>query len=126
MHFLIVDDEELVRRALERGFRGAGYAADRGHRVSFAVNGDDCRRTVADEGPFDVIFMDGNLGSGDDGPNVVFKLREAGCTAKIVMTSSSADMSALGVQVGANASCDKTNLGADTTATLAALGIPPP
>lgn len=126
MHFLIVDDEELVRRALGRGFRTAGYAADRGHRVSFAVNGDDCRRMVADDGPFDVIFMDGDLGPGDQGPNVVFKLREAGCTTKIIMTSSSADMSELGVQVGANASCDKANLGADTATTLATLGIPPP
>lgn len=126
MHFLIVDDDDMIRRALKRSFSDAGYTADRGHRVSFAVNGNDCRRMVADQGPFDVIFMDGNLGSGDDGPNVVFKLREAGCTAKIVMTSSSADMSALGVQVGADTSCDKTNLGTDTAATLATLGIPPP
>lgn len=126
MHILIVDDDGQVLRALDRRFRNAGYTPDRGHRVSVAVDGNACQWIVADDGPVDVIFMDGNLGAGDDGPSVVLKLREAGCTARIIMTSSAADMSALGIQAGANASCDKVNLGADTAAVLAALGIPPP
>ena len=126
MRLLIVDDDVLVRRSLQRALERAGYTAGRGHRISCAGDGDACRRIVAEEGPFDVIFMDGELGPGDTGPIVVFKLREAGCNATIIMTSSHADMAQAGITAGANASCDKVALGADTDAVLRELGISPP
>lgn len=128
MHLLIVDDDALVRRALERRFRGAGYTPDRGHRVSVAEDDRACLRLCA-EVPVDVIFMDGDLGNGasePSGPSIVRALRSARCTAKIVMTSSRADLEREGIAAGADASCDKTNLGADIAATLAKLGISPP
>lgn len=126
MHILIVDDEHLVRRALQRAFERAGYTAERGHRISCAPDGDTCRRIVAEERPIDIIFMDGDLGPGDTGPIVVQALRLAGCTAKIVMTSSRAGMVEAGMMAGADASCDKVNLGAETELVLDTLGIPPP
>ncbi|MDP3771371.1 MAG: response regulator [bacterium] len=126
MHILIVDDDDLLRRSLRRTFERIGYTANRGHRVSFAVDGNTCRSMVAENGPFDVIFMDGDLGAGDTGPVVVLALREAGCRATIIMTSSSPDMSAIGVEAGANGSCDKMAFGTDPEAILARLGIPPP
>lgn len=126
MHILVVDDDAFVRRSLQRTFERAGYTAERGHRVSFAPDGDACRRIVADEGPIDVIFMDGELGPGDTGPIIVFKLREAGCKAKIIMTSGHAGMVQAGITAGADASCDKGDLGVETASVLATLGIPLP
>lgn len=126
MHILIVDDDPPVRRSLRRVFESAGYTAERGHRISFASDGDTCRRTVAKDGPIDVIFMDGKLGLGDTGPVVVLKLREAGCTAKIVMTSGNTSMNKAGMAAGADVSCIKVDLSAKLTSVLAALGIPPP
>ncbi len=125
MHILIVDDDPMVHRALLRAIERVGYTADRGHRISCAESGDVCRRIVAEES-VDVIFMDGELGPGDTGPVVVSQLREAGCRARIVMTSSLPELSDVGIEAGADAKCDKTNLGADPEATLAQLGIPPP
>lgn len=125
MHILIVDDDERFRRSLKRAIERAGYTAERGHRVSFAPDGDACHRIVADDGPIDVIFMDGELGPGDTGPIIVFKLREAGCTAKIVMTSGHVGMVQAGIAAGADASCDKSDLGVSTESVLTALGIPP-
>ncbi len=106
--------------------KGAGYTADRGHRISYAENGDVCRRIVADDGPVDVIFMDGELGPGDTGSVVVSRLREAGYTAKIIMTSSHAGMVQAGLTAGANASCDKTDLYVKTLEVLTGFGVPPP
>lgn len=126
MHILIVDDDPLVRRSCQRSLGRAGYTTERGHRISIAPDGDTCRRIVAEEGPIDVIFMDGELGPGDTGPVIVFKLREAGCSAKIVMTSGHAGMVQAGITAGANASCDKVSLGAETVSVLAALDIPLP
>jgi CheY-like chemotaxis protein len=126
MHILIVDDEAPVRRVLQRSLERAGYTAERGHRISCAADGDICRAVVANDGPVDVIFMDGYLGPGDTGPLVVFKLREAGCTAKIIMTSSKADMAKAGLTAGADSYCDKVDFGEKTEAILAQLGIPPP
>lgn len=126
MHILIVDDDTQVRRSLQRTFERARYTVERGHRISFAPDGDACLRIVADEGSVDFIFMDGELGSGDTGPIVVFKLREVGCKAKIIMTSGHAGMVQAGITAGADASCDKVNLGTETELVLTALGIPPP
>lgn len=126
MHILIVDDDVLTRRTMQRTFERAGYTAERGHRVSFAPDGDACRRIVAEDGPIDIIFMDGELGPGDAGPIIVFKLREAGCRAKIVMTSSHGGMVQAGMTAGADAFCDKVDLGVETESVLTALGIPPP
>lgn len=126
MHILIVDDEGPIRRSLQRTFERVGYTAERGHRISCADGGDTCRQIVAEEGPIAVIFMDGDLGPGDTGPIVVQALRLAGCTAKIVMTSSRAGMVEAGIMAGADASCDKMDLGANTESVLTSLGIPPP
>lgn len=126
MHILIVDDEHFVRRALQRALECAGYTTERGHRISCAPDGDACRRIVAEEGPIDAIFMDGELGPSDPGPIIVQALRLAGCIAKIVMTSSHAGMVEAGMMAGADASCDKANLGVETESVLATLGIPPP
>lgn len=126
MHILIVDDDAPVRRSMQRALERAGYTDERGHRISCAPNGDTCRRIVAEGGPIDVIFMDGELGPGDTGPIIVFRLREAGCKAKIVMTSGKPGMVTAGIAAGADASCDKVSLGAETESVLAMLGIPPP
>lgn len=126
MHILIVDDVPLVRRSLRRVFESAGYTIERGHRISLAPDGDTCRRIVAEDGPVDVIFMDGELGPGDTGPIIVSKLRDAGCRAKIVMISSNAGMVTAGIAAGADTSYNKTDLGANAESVLTALGIQPP
>jgi len=126
MHILIVDDDEQLPRALQRALKDAGYTADRGHRISCAGDGNACRRIVAEDGPVDVMFMDGDLGIGDTGPQVVSMLREAGCTATIIMTSGSAEMCQAGIEAGANGSCNKPILGVDPTKVLITFGIPPP
>ena len=73
MHILIVDDDQSLRRALGRAIELAGYATEHGHRVSTARDGDECRRFVA----VDVILMDGDLESRENGPQVVAAMRQA-------------------------------------------------
>lgn len=49
---LVVDDEELVRRFVERALRQANY------EVSVAVDGAEAIRIAAEQGPFDLLLTD--------------------------------------------------------------------
>ena len=123
MHILIVDDDQSFRRALGRAIELAGYDTEHGHRVSTARDGDECRRVVAD-GAVDVILMDGDLDDPrENGPQVVATLRQAGYTEKIIMTSSKPALAEEGLRAGADASCDKVDLGVDPRTVLSSLGV---
>lgn len=128
MRFLIVDDEGNFVRALKRQLVSIGYTLERGHRVDHAANLATCRQLASQSPSIDVVFMDGDLGLGDeDGPAIVQMLRgELRSTARIVMTSSLDRYVRAGIEAGADTSVDKVRLATETAEALTTLGIPLP
>ncbi len=63
--------------------------------------------TVLAEQSIDIILMDGNLGNGVYGADVVRRLRASGVTTKIVMFSSEEKYNQAGIAAGANGSWNK-------------------
>src|SRR5690606_32414011 len=77
---LLVDDEPLVRRALERTLRGMGY------EVKTAANGSEAIETLAREGPVDLVIAD-VLMPIVSGPELAAHLAESGLAIPILFIS---------------------------------------
>jgi two-component system OmpR family response regulator len=93
---LVVEDEQKVRRGLERGLQSAGYA------VATAATGDEGLK-LATAGAFDCLVPDWML-PGRDGLNIVRTLRADGRTAPILLLTArdAIEDRVLGLEAGAN------------------------
>jgi two-component system cell cycle sensor histidine kinase/response regulator CckA len=55
LRVLVVDDEEPIRRFVER------VLTDAGHRTTLAVDGEDALKVAKAHGPFDLLLTDVNM-----------------------------------------------------------------
>lgn len=97
-HILVVDDDGLVRRMLERYLTGEGY------RVSSAENGDTMRKVLADNGsPVQLVLLDVTL-PGEDGLDLAREIRQMSSNIGIIMvTGRGATIDrVIGLEVGAD------------------------
>ncbi len=86
---LVLEDEEVVRRALRRMLKQLGYEAE------FTEDGNETIRlykeAAADARPFDVVIMDLTIPGGLGGKEAVKGLREIAPAAKVIVSSGYSD-----------------------------------
>ena len=83
MKVLIVDDEPLVRRSLEKVFQKAG------HEVQVAADGDEGLKAWNEFNPEGVVLD--VLMPGLTGPEVIAEIKEVGKTAIVLISAYSGD-----------------------------------
>jgi two-component system response regulator HydG len=82
---LVVDDEDLFRNAVERLLRHGGLSVT-------AVSDGHTALALLERETFDVMFVDVNMPF-MDGPELLERVKAAGCSAEVVMMSASGDVS---------------------------------
>lgn len=99
----VVDDNESVSKSIE----DVGGFIDGGVVVNSINNPEDLFRRLKDIGEDDLVFMDGDLGNGMSGVDLVAKSRELGFVFEIVAFSSNDDTNEEMIKKGANKSFTK-------------------
>jgi DNA-binding NarL/FixJ family response regulator len=98
---LVIDDDEIILRALRRLFRGEAVTA---------TNGDDGVRVATEIQPR-VILLDINL-DGENGLELIPELRRVAPSAKVIVFTSrtSNELRSLAFEAGAHAFVDKVHV----------------
>ncbi len=95
-HIVVVDDETDVRETL------AEYLVQQGYRVTALPNGQELRRLVAEEQPFDIALLDVTM-PGEDGLSLARFLRESVDAGIIMVTASGETVDRIvGLEMGAD------------------------
>jgi two-component system phosphate regulon response regulator OmpR len=95
-HIVVVDDETDVRETLEE------YLVQQGYRVTALPDGQELRRLVAEEQPFDIALLDVTM-PGEDGLSLARFLRESVDAGIIMVTASGETVDRIvGLEMGAD------------------------
>lgn len=115
MRVLMVDDHVMVLQGLKNliGVMAPDLQIDTASSIGTAVE-------LATTDRYDLVLLDWKLGQHDTGADAMYRLREAGCAARIVVVSGEADAEAVrcAIDLGAAGYVSKSSSGETMLAAL--------